>query len=76
MNFRFTMKLTEIIRTSTFVIKNLKTLKNLNSESFSELENLEIEISFSLKNPIYGRNLFHLPLGMLKELQAIVDDFK
>ena len=45
-NFRFTLKLPEIVRTSTFIIKKIKN-SLLNNESLGELENSETE--FSLK---------------------------
>ena len=45
-SFRFTLKSPEISRTTTLIIKKIKNL-HLNSESFNELENSEIEIGNS-----------------------------
>ena len=76
-NFRLTLKLPEVMRKPTFIIKKV------NSESISELKNLETEVSLKqylkktqfLEETIYSRNLHHLPLQILKVFLAIIDNF-
>ena len=43
-NFQFTLKLSEVMRTSTFIIKKIKN-QNLTSKSLSKLKNSETEVS-------------------------------
>ena len=48
MSLRFALKIPEIIRTSTFIIKKVKTVSKLQipqSKSLSELQNLKAEVS-------------------------------
>ena len=76
LNFRFTLKLPEVMRTSTFIIK--KKIKNpyLNSESLSELKNSKTEVSLKnifIQETMYSGNLYDLLLRMLKVFIAIVD---
>ena len=82
MNFRFTWKLPQVMLTSTFIIKKIKTL-HINSESLSEHKNLETEVSLKqylkkprfIKETIYSENLHYLPLQILKVLLAIAENF-
>ena len=50
--FLFTLKLHEVMRTSSFIIKKIKN-PHLNFDSFIELKNSKIEVSLKLylKNP-------------------------
>ena len=71
-NFRLTLKLPEAIRSSTFIIKKLKTRILIQN-----LKNWETEVSLKqfLKKPIESGNLHHLPLRMLKVFLVILDNF-
>ena len=78
-NFRFTLKLPEVMRTSAFINKKIRNL-HLNSESLNELKNSETEVSLKqyldtprfIEETIYSGNLHHLPLRMLKVFLFLV----
>ena len=75
-NFRYTLQLSEIIQTSTFIIKKLKTSIQTSNPSVSwKTQKLRLVSNNYLKNSIYVGNYHHLPMRMLKVFPAIVDDF-
>ena len=81
-NYQFTLKIPEIIRTSTFIVKKSKN-PHLNSKSLSELENSKAAVSlkqFLEKTQLivktnHSVNLDQLAFRMLKVFLATADDF-